>query len=277
MLGTVLGIVSMLLKMIGCIVLGILGLFFALVLLILFVPVPYRIWAKGDSADRTSFAYRVQVFGLQVIPRKEKKGHRARKSKRQKEDVSTHDTSGAEACVTVVQDNAQVKLPQMSGDATAQQQAIPEPSIPDPKKSTKRSKKPKKQKQAGSMRNVRDLLERIHAEATDEGNRRAVGHVCREIRYLLCHLGPRRVRADVSFSLGDPANTGYATAALSICPFSYGKHTHIIPDFEAEQLYLRGWLDIRGHVRFVHLFISGLRLLLDKDIRKIIRRIIKKK
>lgn len=276
MLGTVLGIVSMLLKMIGCIVLGILGLFFALVLLILFVPIPYRIWAKGDSGDISSLAYRVQVFGLQLIPKKEKGGRRSKKPKRQKEDVSTNETSEVEESRADEPDNAQEKTPQTPGDKAVKQQPVPEP-IPEPNKKTKRSKKSKKQKSASSMRNVRDMLERLHTEAVDEGNRRAVGHVFREIRYLIRHFGPRHVCADVSFSLGDPANTGYATAALSICPFSYGKKTHIIPDFEAEQLYLRGWLDVRGHVRIVHLFISGLRLLLDKDIRNIIRKIIKKK
>ena len=85
------------------------------------------------------------------------------------------------------------------------------------------------------------------------------------------------MRADVCFSLGDPANTGYATAALSMCPFSYGKNCRILPDFEAEHWYVQGWLDMRGHVRAVHVLLAGLRLLFDRNVRKIIGKILKKK
>ena len=67
------GILLMILKLIGLLLLGILGLFLVLVLLLLFLPVPYRIWVSGDSDGSSRFAYRVKLFGFQVVPRKERK------------------------------------------------------------------------------------------------------------------------------------------------------------------------------------------------------------
>lgn len=278
-----LGILLMLLKIIGWILLGILGLFAGLVLLVLFIPIPYRAWVKGDSDDLSSLTFRVKIFSLQMIPKKEKTGKKRRSAKEKHsktETQATDDTAAAEVnlpCETASEspDSCTEKEPptQPTEDTQSQKQSAPDQRT----KQSKHVKKEKKQKKQSSVKDVRGMLEQLKAEFTDEGNRRAVRHVIKEIRYLLRHFGPRHVRADVSFSLGDPANTGYAAAALSVCPFSYGKHTHIIPDFEAEQLYLRGWLDVRGHVRIVHLLISGCRLLFDRDMRNIIRRVLKKK
>ena len=271
-----LGILLMILKIIGILLLCILGLFLALVLALLFVPIPYHIYVKGDSGGTETFVFWVKIFGLQVFPQKERKKRRKKQDKKQenrgkeipqepgdkcRETGEGLRTAGQETDTSQVFDAAQE---QSSSDGWTKQ------------KNRKKHKASKDKGKDASDRDVTGMLKMFHAECTDEGNRRALRHLLSEIHYLLRHFGPRRVRADVSFSLGDPANTGYATAALSMWPFSYGKGCRIIPDFEKEQLYLRGWMDARGHVRAVHILVIGLRLLLDRDIRKIIGKILKK-
>lgn len=249
-----LGILLMILKVIGVILLGILGLFITLVLLVLFLPVTYRVWVSGDSGEPDTFSYRVRILGIQVLPKKEKKERKRRKTKcHEKQDVP--DTPP-------VSEGRVEKLPEEAQESS---------------KTERQPGASRKIKKEQSGRDVRRMLEQLHAEFTDEGNKRALKHLLSELRYLLHHFGPRRVRADVSFSLGDPANTGYATAALSICPFSYGKDCRIIPDFETEQLYLRGWLDLKGHVRIIYVVAAGIRLLFDRNIRVVIKKILKKK
>ncbi|MGN0344537.1 MAG: hypothetical protein ACI4EC_06210 [Lachnospiraceae bacterium] len=269
-----LGIVLMILKVIGLLILCILGLFIALVLLVLFLPIPYRVWVSGDSGEIKQLVYRVKIFGIQVFPAKKNKKRRKKRA-RERTEAEVPTLPGDS-----VQDAGQesVAAPQTAPAATktADREQQPAEDQIKQKRSKKQKRSGRKEKNT-SGRDIRGMMNRVRAEFTDEGNRRALGHVFSEIRYLIRHFGPRRVRADVSFSLGDPANTGYATAALSICPFSYGKGCHILPDFEEAQMYLRGWIDLRGHVRAVHVFISGFRLLFDKDIRRIIRNILKKK
>ena len=273
-----LGIVLMILKIIGLLLLCILGLFFVLVLLVLFLPVSYRVWVNGDSGDIGQLVCRVKIFGIQVYPRKKGEKRKAKRVRGRTQQIKTGDEQREDADHKPADMQVSVSEPQTdTSQASAQTQASKEAAKGE--KDTKKQKRPKaskKKEKTDAGRDVRGMLQKLHAEFTDEGNRRALRHLLAEIRYLLRHFGPRRVCADVEFSLGDPANTGYATAALSICPFTYGKHCHIIPDFEAEQLYLRGWLDVRGHVRCIHMLVVGIRLLSDKDIRKIIRKVLKK-
>lgn len=276
-----LGILLMIAKIIGIILLCILGLFFALVLLVLFIPVPYRIYVNGGSGDSQNFVFRIKIFGVQVFPKKDasKKARRLRRTKRIKEQ--TQDSPGAEAPQIQAEEPKEERQsavdPHQTEEQTEQKESKKQthPKTLDTKIKNKKAKNAKAGNTSG--RDIRETLKLFYAEFTDEGNRRALRHLLRETRYLIRHFGPRRVRVDVCFSLGDPANTGYATAALSMCPFSYGKNCRILPDFEAEQWYVQGWLDMRGHARAVHVLISGLRLLFDRNVRKVIGKILKKK
>lgn len=286
-----LGILLMILKVIGWLLLGILGLLFVVVCLVLFVPVPYRVWVNGSPEDDPVVCCKVKVFGIQVFPRKSKKAKAG-------DNTETADAAGSSETAA-----SEVPAPQESAGGqkepeTAAQQAVQEKSTAQQpagtdtentdnsdtssdkntdqnsaKKETETAQPSEKKQEKKFSEGVRDTMKRIRTELTDAGNRRAVLHLLREVKKLLRHIGPRRVMADVSFSLGDPANTGYATAALSVCPFVYGKKCRITPDFVTEELYIRGWMDVRGHVCIVHAVAAALRLLFDRDIRRIIKKL----
>lgn len=287
-----LGIVLLILKLIGLLLLGILGLFLALILVVLFFPVPYRVRVQGDSREPEQLSCRVKVLGIQVFPKKERK----KKAQKQKEKKQAGVKSDKKREKTNTPDTGEIKT---ENAPVAKSQSKPQPHTGEDiqltqdeqtsgdhrvqaegdnkKKQTGTEKQPGTQKKDVSDKNIRDTLQLLCSEVTDEGNRKAFGHVCSEIKYFLRHFGPRHVEADVSFSMGDPANTGYMTAALSVCPFPYGRCCDIIPDFDADHLYLCGWVDVRGHVCAIHVLVVGLRLLFDKNIRKIIRKLLKKK
>ena len=308
-----LAVLLLILKIIGLVLLGILGLFLAVVLLVLFTPVSYRIWVSGDSSDPGELAYRVKILGIQILPKKERKKRSGKKRKKkpdaaiEKPDASPTQTERPEVPKAVESKVTEPKVmesqtPKLSGEEAVEPEMpdtkvvepeTPEKKLPDRKDLKKREKRPKKEEKhakgknqeknpkkkekSASTADVRALLGQIRTELTDEGNQRALGHVLSELRYLLRHFGPRRVRADLGFSLGEPAGTGYVTAALAVCPFSYGKDCRILPDFEADQFYLRGWMEVSGHVRAVHALLILLRLLLDRNIRKIIKKVLQKK
>ena len=263
-----LGFLCMVLKVIGLILAAIFALLLTLVLFALILPVSYRVWVSGDTGEPKTFAYRIRIFGIQLLPKKERKRRKTKKTSDETEQMTDlANTSG------VQQANAsQTQHPdQDEPGAETSQRSTSEKLEKKEKNFLKKSKKKR------SGRNVRGMLERFYVELTDEGNQKALQRVILEIRYLIHHFGPRRVRADAGFSLGDPANTGYATAALSICPFTYGKNCQILPDFEADQLYFRGWLDLKGHVRMIHVLVVGIRLLSDRNIRVSMKKILKTK
>lgn len=264
-------ILFLILKIIGWLLLGIIGLLLVLILLVLFFPIPYHIWLNGDSRSTSDFSYWIKIFWIQVVPRKEKKKKKPKKSKKKQMEKQQAQQSERE----VQSDTSNERSPQPSiPDPTLRDrdehvdEHVPEQKASDKKNKSKRSSASKKKR---DIRKTIGRIKGICAALTAPDNQRACKHVLGEIRRLLHFIGPRRIQSDADFSLGDPSYTGYATAVLSVCPFAYGKRTRITPDFVTEELYIKGRMDVRGHVCLIHVAAAGIRLLLDKDIRTIIK------
>jgi hypothetical protein len=241
------------LKLVGWLLLAVLCLVLLLVALVLFLPVPYHLRLVADEGKPPAFT--VRVFGFQLYPKRKKAAEKPEPEPdiavQQKQDPAVQEDNENE---NTNKNNTQNSVKDNTKNSAGSQ-------------AEKTGKKPEKKK--GS---ARQTLKNIHRELTDAGNRRALSHVWKELAYLLGHFGPRKVKGELSFSLGDPASTGYATAALSLCPFVYSG-CGIYPDFAAEKPYVLGQIDVKGHVRLIHALHSGLGLLLDKDIRKIFHKV----
>jgi len=117
---------------------------------------------------------------------------------------------------------------------------------------------------------IHQKLRSAHAEFTDTHNRSALAHAWQELLYLLCHYKPRKVRADLTFSLADPALTGQAVGVLSLMPAIFRQPCKIIPDFETDRIYITGSLSLKGRIRSLHAVLSLLRLYRDKEIKHVI-------
>jgi hypothetical protein len=263
------GILIFILKLVGWLLVIVLCLLLVVAGLLLFLPVPYhlRIQAKQDEPP----AFTAWVFGFRVFPMRERGAKKKRTGKGKKADGQENSTEPSEEpsgkTAEQPRDNASgQEAAAPKSEAKASESAKGAAQAPKAENQTKKTAKNK------GKPDRRQTLQKLHHEFTDEGNRRALSHVLSEFAYLLRHFGPRKVKGELSFSLGDPANTGYATAALSLCPFVYNG-CGIYPDFASEKPYVLGQLDVRGHVRLIHALHSGLGLLLDKDIRKLIHKV----
>ncbi len=253
-------ILILILKVIGYFLLGIVGLIFLLLALILLTPIPYRVLINGIDRD-SGVCVRVRIFGIQIYPKKEKK-------------------SNEPPAAAVTEHRQQTKAGQSKQEAVKEQdkerdkkQDIKQDIKQDKKQDKKQDIKQDKSKHIKQKsQNVMEKLSLIHRELSDPCNRSALLHLLRELKRLLHYIGPRRVRGEVSFGVGDPANTGYVTAFISACPFTYGTGVDITPDFMAEEPYLQGELDVRGHVCLFHVVAVVIRLLLDSNIRTVIRK-----
>jgi len=113
----------------------------------------------------------------------------------------------------------------------------------------------------------------IKQQITDEHNKSVVRKVWSEICYLLKHFKFRKIVTDFVFSTGDPATTGQALGVLCLIPTLYQYEFHILPDFEAENGYLKGTFLVAGKIRLIHILITVLRLILDKEVRLVFKRV----
>lgn len=102
---------------------------------------------------------------------------------------------------------------------------------------------------------------------TDERHREVLPLIFTELKYLLTHFKFRRIRTDLTFSMGDPALTGQVLGGLCVLPFLYRYQVQVYPDFEAENTYVTGTFDIKGRARGLHIAVSAVRLLGKKEFR----------
>lgn len=119
---------------------------------------------------------------------------------------------------------------------------------------------------------LKENFSNIKKEVSDETNKNAVSHIFKELKTLLHHIGPRRGRAQLSYSTGDPATTGELTGVLSIMPLFYKKGIHVVPDFTSDRFYIQGNFRVNGHFQVFHLLGIFIRVYRDKDLRKLMQK-----
>lgn len=122
----------------------------------------------------------------------------------------------------------------------------------------------KKWKSAGkTAESVRVFLE-------DEENQKTFALLFRQIKKLLLHLLPRKVTGRIRFGFEDPYRTGQILTAVSPFYALYAKSLSLEPCFEEK--ILAGELHIRGRVRAATILWIGIRVFLNKNFRKLLKR-----
>ena len=119
----------------------------------------------------------------------------------------------------------------------------------------------------------RNRIHSFYNEFTDQANRRAVFHLWKELLILLRSFKPRRIKADLAFSLADPAFTGYLSGLLSMFPFFYRYPCHILPDFNSQDIYVEGEIFAKGKITVVVFLLSLFRLWRDKEVIYVFKRV----
>ncbi|WP_312104663.1 DUF2953 domain-containing protein [Lachnoclostridium sp.] len=89
------------------------------------------------------------------------------------------------------------------------------------------------------------------------------------IKKLLKHIKPTKAKGYIHFGTGDPASTGQILGVASVFYGYYGKYLKVVPDFEEE--VLEGELFIKGRIRLFNLLIIGIKLLRDKNFKRLIK------
>ena len=94
-------------------------------------------------------------------------------------------------------------------------------------------------------------------------------HLTREIFTLIKQFIPYKSKINVTFSGGAPDLTGKALGIIAMFPFVYKNNGNIVPDFEADSAYVFGDWDIRGRLFSFKLVGIVVRLIFDKNCRKL--------
>lgn len=288
------------LKVIGIILLVVLALILTALLCVLFVPVKYRAVGSFDNTDiraKAHVSWLLHLFALHIEYADETDGYIRLvfvKKKLFDNYEALDDGDMDDAAKTETED----KVSENTGDesehitdehteneSTAQthneqrtvndenQQIKQQTKLTHQKTYKKRNKKSHKKQFKDESDKIKNCIYKLKREYSDERNKAAFLHLKKELFIILKRICPRRLKLTMVYSTGSPDTTGILLGILACFPVGYTNRWRITPDFESEKPYAKGSFDIKGHVIVISILAATLRILFDKNCRRLYNRI----
>lgn len=279
------------LKVIGIILLVVLALILTALFCVLFVPVKYRAVGSFENTDiraKAHVSWLFHLFALHIEYADETDGYiRLAFVKRKLFDDADsdyeNDEKAAEASDDDVMDEAaktetEDKVSENTGDepkisADENQHIKQQTKLAHQKTYKKRSEKPHKKQFKDKSEKIKNCIYKLKREYSDERNKAAFLHLKKELFIILKRICPRRFKLTMVYSTGSPDTTGISLGILACFPVGYTNRWRITPDFESEKPYAKGSFDIKGHVIVISILAATLRILFDKNCRRLYNRI----
>ncbi len=282
-------ILILVLKIIGCILLTLFGICILLIGLVALIPIKYRCKLNIADFEEPEFNFSrqlegtvglfqaswlfhiigffVEVKGKDIIYGLTIFGFRKALKKHVNEETSTEIPK--ENANSNAKSNPREKQPELSAleKKIVDNENIAENSKAHKKETSNKAVDREKSTKKGRLKGVN----RLWSELKNDENK-ALYHIClNELKYLCRHFGPRGMKGELEFSLGNPEYTGLFLGIISLFPVLYTKGFHIIPDFISEKIYLFGDIKIYGHVRIWHFARTFLHLVKNKKFRELLK------
>lgn len=110
----------------------------------------------------------------------------------------------------------------------------------------------------GKIKDIKEfLLEETHIQA--------FLRLKKEIIFFIRKIKPDKINGYVRFGLEDPYNTGRVLAVLSVLYPFYGENFQVYPEFERE--IIEGDVFLKGRIHFMHLLWFLVKIYFDKNVK----------
>jgi len=302
-----LGIFFIILKSILLALLGLVLLLLIVLNIILWVPIRYQVYGSKYDAilaygqvdylfglirvrfryDGDGIRYVLHILWFMVhdskvtTPKKKikhPKDHSDAKTTYVKDVVTDEKKENKEAKIT----EAEVKIKEaevMESEIKTDKTNSKEPKIEkkEPIKNKRKIKAPKapkekKHKKTKDEKVEPSILEQIKsgiALLRSDKHKGVLKFVLGKAYKMIKSILPRHIEADMIFGLDDPATTGLILGGVSMFYPSYGNAVVITPNFE--EVMFEGDIKVRGKIVIGVLVYYGLRVIIDKRVRSIIK------
>lgn len=277
----VVSIILSILKIIGITLLCVLGLILFVLIVVLFVPIRYKVTADSNiNENEKEYHVKVSVswflhlvHGKLEYPKEDgfvlKVGPFTIYGKKKKVKVKTEKLIEQET-----PKNNDVLKPILKEEVEEKEEKIEEIE--------KSKHKSLKEKILYTRQKIYDKINKIRRKIKDilTNIKKYVGIIeseefkesfslCKDsLIRLFCMIKPRKVKIRGTAGLGSPDKTGYMCAAIgTISPF-FKKQIQVVPDFE--KYVIEGKALIKGRIYLFVVLIIMVKLFFDKNIRKVI-------
>lgn len=275
------------LKVIGIILLVVLALILTALFCVLFVPVKYRAVGSFENTDiraKAHVSWLFHLFALHIEYADETDGYiRLAFVKRKLFDDADSDYENDEKAAEASDDDVMDEAAKTETEDKVSENTGDEPKISADenqhiKQQTKLThkktyKKPHKKQFKEKSEKIKTGIGKLKREYSDERIKAAFLHLKKELFIILKRICPRRLKLTMVYSTGSPDTTGISLGILACFPVGYTNRWRITPDFESENPYAKGSFDIKGHVIVISILAATLRILFDKNCRRLYNRI----
>lgn len=288
-------ILWMLLKIIGIIILVILGLVLITLGVVFLVPLKYNGSAVLDKEKEKStvklkfswllylisgnvsyidkqLTYEIRVLGKKLQLNQDNDNIEEFVENKEKE-VETEDNLAKKITKDVISD--------VIPDVTEK------PSETSSEKKTNKQVKKKKSKKESVLKKIKYTFQnicdkikmlkqkkdKVETFIKDETHKSAFKKLWKEIGKLLKSLKPKQLKLNAHFGFEDPSITGKVLAVLSILYPFYGDNIRIQPDFE--NVVIEGDIYLKGKIRVIYAVRLAWNLVWNKNVRTTLKDILK--
>ncbi len=271
------------LRILGIILASIIGLLLFIIIVVVFVPVRYRVKASyKDKANVNahvswllgivrviytlddSSEMRIRIFGISLSGNKSKK-ERPQKRKKQNKDLSDTIPKETTSKETTSKDTTSKDTSSTSQDIIELvEDDVPEEPVKVEDVTTKSSKF------SGRMSGIKGRFSSLKEMLTDEDNKAFVIFALAELKELLMHIKPRVLRLYVRFGTDDPGLTGMLTGYVAIAKAMFNLDATYIPVFDEKVLELDMYA--KGRIRAFNLLRIALKVYTNKTFKKYMKK-----
>lgn len=294
-----LSIVLTILKIIGFLLLAVLGIVLLLLLLVLLVPLRWQ--GRGSWEEKPegilnitwlfhllsvqlsyqeTFEWSIRLLGIAVLKSEEEESE-------EKDCEPEEAEENFELSVQELSKPEPVLAERKEKEISEQKRTEPLPLLEKkaPKENEKKEFWLKRKlsliKKAGqrTLLQWKEKLQRGKARwdsvsdfLSNEANQKTFRLLKRQLYRLLKHLFPKKIQGNVTFGLEDPYTMGQIlSAAAFLYPF-YAERVTVVPVFD--EAVFCGNLQMKGRVRIGTLLCLAGRMLLDKNFRTLVKKIL---
>lgn len=286
------------LKIIGFILLGIIGLVLLIAGLVLFVPIRYKVrgvkndnelYAKGEISwllkliainvyiDKSGEKHGIRVAFLH-FPREDKEGKAVETPNEETQEPEEQDKNQEKETplIDVKEDSVAEEKTEETSEAESEQptEEASEHKEPENRKvKRQRKKKEKKKKELTFLVRIRNVfVNRDYISAAFEKKHYVIERNWKRVVKLLKHIFHGRISGRLAFGFDDPSTTGKVLGIIGALYGRTGELLKISPNFTEKEL--EGDIKIKGKlVVFTVLLLAAL-VYFDKELRKLYKYII---
>lgn len=282
------------LKIIGIVLVVLLCILLVLILLVLFYPIKYRILGtevydeenKSDIHIRLSWIFHLigvnvdidpeLTAGLRILFVKKNLMKDSDTSNDRSDnngdggscdsDSCNSDSIEAENIKNISEtdikntDNIAVAEEKINANATKAEKSVSEDEYTNATNAYSNNKGKEK---------IKRLTGKIKKILKDDSCKAALNKIKTELINLLKAIMPYKLYLKAEFSAGSPDKTGMVLGILAMFPIGYRNKWKIRPDFEREEIYIDSEFDIKGHIFLYKILVIAIRVLVDKNCRKL--------